>query len=66
MNKETYYDGDYEINQVNYGGKYGGDDTVCQVKKFGKEVGHCTWHPGCDVQRHGDCPYYLKEYCLDK
>jgi hypothetical protein len=67
MDRQTYQDGEYEITHVNYNGRYGGDDTVCQVQRYGVEVAHCTWHPGSSVpNRHGSCPYRNGTRCLDK
>ena len=65
--QQTYNDDGCEINHVNYGGNYGGDDAVCQVKRHGVEVAHCTWHPSNkEPNRHGICPYRGKYHCLDK
>jgi len=38
MDKQTFHDGEYEITHVNYSGRYGGDDIVCQVQRHGVEV----------------------------
>jgi len=66
MEQQTFYDDGYEINHVNYKGRYEGDDAVCQVKRHGLEVAHCTWHPGSETNRHGNCPYRGRKHCLDK
>jgi hypothetical protein len=68
MNKQTYYDCGYEINHVNYSGRYGGDDLICQIKRIsGAEIAHCTWHPGSRTpNRHGSCPYQGRSHCLEK
>ena len=67
MEKQTYYDDIYEINHVNYTGGYNGDDVVCQVKRYNREIAHCTWHPGNTTpNRHGNCVYKGQKYCLDK
>ena len=65
--RQSYNDNGYEINHVNYVGNYKGDDTVCQVKRNGIEVAHCTWHPGeSSPNRHGNCPYRGRYHCMDK
>ena len=67
MAQQTYSDGGYVINHSNYPGRYGGDDTVCQVKQYGVEIAHCTWHPGNPApNRHGSCPYRNGTHCLDR
>lgn len=35
----------YIVNQVDYPRNDGHIDIVCQVKKNGVEICHCTWHP---------------------
>jgi len=67
MDVQTFIDGGYEINHSNYSGNYGGDDTVCQVKRYNNEIAHCTWHPGKpEPHRHGSCPYRGGVHCLDR
>ncbi|GHV83236.1 hypothetical protein AGMMS50212_05760 [Spirochaetia bacterium] len=67
MENQVYKDQGYEIHHVNYGGRYGGDDTVCQVQSYGQEIAHCTWHPGSNTPNpHGSCPYRGQYHCLDK
>jgi hypothetical protein len=67
MDRQTYRDGEYEVYHVTYSGNYGGDDIVCQVQRYGVEVGHCTWHPNSSVpNRHMNCPYRNGTHCLDK
>lgn len=66
--------GDFTINQVDYQSRGSGkDDVVCQVKKFGVEVCHCTWHPDGAIHckdkndcnfNYADCPFYGKNDCL--
>ena len=68
MDQQTFYDGEFEINHVNYNGRYGGDDLVCQVKRINSiEIAHCTWHPRSIMpNRHGICPYSGRKHCLEK
>jgi hypothetical protein len=67
--REEHRDGEYVIFHINVSRTTGapGDDTVCQVKRNGVEVGHCTWHPGSrEPRRHENCPYRNGTHCLDR
>jgi len=65
MGQVSFNDGEYEINHSDYMGNYGGMDNVCQVKKHGREVAHCTMHPN-NLNRHSSCPYRGNTYCRFK
>jgi hypothetical protein len=60
--KKTYGDSEFEINHVFYEGGYDGDDVVCQVKRHGRQVGHCTWHP-TQLNQDNACPYKGGAHC---
>ena len=67
--QKTIYVGDYVLNQVAYerssGGLYGSDyDVVCQCKRNGSEVCHCTWHPDGTIHPSSSCPCYGCSDCL--
>ena len=66
--------GDYTINQVNYPSRGSDrDDIVCQIKKYGTEICHCTWHPDGNIHckdrndnsyNYTNCPLYGNPNCL--
>ena len=67
--------GEYTMNQVDYSRGNGQDDIVCQVKKYGAEICHCTWHPDGSVHckdrlnysyTYTNCPLFGDSDCLRK
>ena len=63
---------EYTVNYVTYSRGDGTYDTVCQVKKYGAEICHCTWHPDGTIHckdRHNNnisctyCPLYGSSSC---
>lgn len=65
--------GEYTMNQVDYDRSDGSSDVVCQVKKYGAEICHCTWHPDGAIHckdrndnnySYTSCPLYSSSHCL--
>ncbi|MCM1545950.1 MAG: hypothetical protein NC033_02830 [Clostridiales bacterium] len=73
MGRINFNVGEYTVNQVDYNRSNGSSDVVCQVKKYGAEICHCTWHPDgaihCKDRNDNDypyssCPLYASSNCL--
>lgn len=70
MGQVTKYVGEYTLNQVDYPRREMGGyatnsyDIVCQVKKNGREVCHCTWHPDGTIHPASSCPCDGCSECL--
>lgn len=67
--------GEYTLYQVDYprSKAHNDYDIVCQVKKHGVEICHCTWHPDGNIHckdRNGkdkspyNCPCNGSSECL--